>query len=111
MTNSDAEKELEAFIDSYRRIFKYRQEFIPDHYVAVIKINDQYSIVEKESTTTIEGFNKELFIKLLVKEELVFQTASAYADVKDLRTGGCNMGCWATSTPDLHTYGCRKYVK
>lgn len=110
MTNSAALEELDLFNDSFRRIYRYKQEFIPDHYVAILKEGDEFVVNVVDSTTDIEGFNKEMFIKLLIKEELIFKTSNVYVDTTELRTDGCNMGCWATSTPDLHAFGCKKFV-
>lgn len=111
LTKVDAEQELERFIETYRRVYRYKQAFIPDHFVAVLKEKDEYVINKNDSTTTIDGFNKELFIKLLVKEELQFETSNMYADVVEMRTDGCTCGSWATSTPEHHSFICRKYVK
>jgi hypothetical protein len=109
MTNSAALEELDLFNDSFRRIYRYKQEFIPDHYVAILKEGDEFVVNVVDSTTDIEGFNKEMFIKLLVKEELIFQTSNVYVDTTELRTDSCECGAWA-STPNNHVYWCKKYV-
>lgn len=111
MSNNEAEQELEKFMDGYRKIYKYRQEFLHDHYLSIVKLDDNYIIQKNDSTTDIPDFNKELFIKLLVKEELVFQTSNIYVNCTELRTGGCVCGAWATQHPDHHSPMCRKYVK
>ena len=111
MLKLDVDVELAKFYDNYRRIYRLKCEFTPDHFISVKKIEEEFLLVPEESTIFIENFNKDLFIKMLGKEEIVFETASAYANVTDLRTGGCDMGCWITSNSDLHTFGCKKYVK
>lgn len=117
MTKSLAEEELNTFIVNSRKIYKYTQEFIPDHYITVQKIlidksdgstEDDYKIVENESTTIIKDFNKEMFIKLLIKEELKSVDKGWFIKINDLRTGGCNCGAWSTSNPNNHVSWCSK---
>ncbi len=116
MTRTDVETELIQFTSGFRRVYKYKQEFIPDHYITISKVIktqldsstiEEFEIIMSESTTNIEGFDKELFIKLLMKEELKFNDGGKwYMKIRDIRTGGCDMGCWATSNPTLHSPDC-----
>jgi len=118
MTRSDVEDELNQFISGFKRIYRYIQEFIPDHYITVSKISkiqpdgstiEEFEINESESTTNIEGFDKELFIKLLIKEELKFNdTTKWFLKIKDIRTNSCVCGAWATLNPDHHAHWCNK---
>lgn len=130
MTRSDVDKLLSEFSIPSRKVFAYKQEFIPDHYVTIEKKfrsdkqgalikNDEgtdfiidYSIIKDQSTYVIPNFDNDLFIKLLMKEELTLPHESKwYMDITSFRTGGCDMGCWATGNPNLHSFGCRKHFK
>ena len=130
MTKSDLELFLNEFPVPGRKVFVYKQEFIPDHYVTIeknfktdkqgglIKTEDeteflyQYKINEAESTYIIPNFDNDLFFKLLMKEELFLPHESKwYMSITDFRTGGCTCGAWATTNPNLHTFDCRRYFK
>ncbi len=120
MTRTDVELELMQFTNGFKRIYRYKQEFIPDHYVTVIKTSkvnkdgsseEDFSLLLTESTTEIEDFDKELFIKLLTKEELKFNIDGKwFSEITDLRTDSCICGAWATLNSTSHAFWCRKSI-
>lgn len=122
MTRSDAEVELVQFNNgSYKRVYRYKQEFIPDHYVTVqryMKVHEDgsteesFTIDKNESTINIDGFDKEMFIILLMKEELKHNDNGRwFMKIRDLRTDSCVCGAWATSNADCHTDWCVKRTR
>lgn len=121
MTRTDVEAELSQFTSGFKRTYRYIQEFIPDHFITVMKISkvqsdgssiEEFELVKEDCTTIIENFDKELFIKLLIKEELKSrEDIKWFIKARDLRTDGCDMGCWATQNPTLHSPLCKKSYK
>lgn len=111
MQRSDAELELAAFTNGFKRIYKYRREFVPIEYVTVFKsLEDSYEIMGSESTINIEYFNKDIFLQMLINEELVYHNSDKwYYKVVDLKTNKCECGAWATQNPNAHTFWCYKY--
>lgn len=116
---SDAEAILDNFPLNSKQVFVFKQEFIPDHYIELTYTMDKQFIVSQKTTdipNLVDSVSKfvvkEELLKLLVSEQLkVHSGGSWYMDFTSYRTGGCDMGCWASSTPNLHTFGCRKYFK
>lgn len=121
MLKSDAEQFLEDFPLVSKKVFVYKQEFLPDEYITIEKsIERNYKLTEectiKEIPNLVDkvtGFVvKEELVKLLSSEQLKeYIKDKWYMNINDFKTGGCNMGCWATSNPDLHSPLCRKYIK
>ena len=113
MTRTDAEAFFNNMSVGTTRLFKYRQEFILPHYVNIRKDSDNSVIlVIKDSTTNINDLDKDMFVRMLMREELVESTGHGWnTDVNHLRTGGCSCGAWATTEPNCHSYWCIKHGK
>lgn len=119
MIRSEIESFLENISIPSRKVFVYKQEFLPDEYITVEKTfksfegtEHQYKIIESESTYVIPHFSYDLFYTLLAKEELVLcESGKWYMSIKDYKCQSCCCGAWATINPEHHSFWCRKYMK
>lgn len=107
MRRSDAEDLYNYWSDDTFKVFKYVQEFIPNDYMCVKKTKGDVLVIEQNTSRTLKELDKDIFINLICKEELIYQpNESVYGDVKNLKTGGCNMGCWILGKDASHDPSC-----
>lgn len=121
MTPNEVDQFLEEFPFNYKKVFIYKQEFLPNEYITIIRdLNTKQFQLGDDNTTEVKGLVDSVtgFIlqdelkRLLMKEELVQYTGSKwYMDIADLKTDGCSCGSWATSNPTLHSFNCVKWGK
>lgn len=121
MIKSDIDTFIENWPLTSKKIFVYKQEFLADEYITIVKTMEKNLELTSERTIDVIPYLVDKvtnfiimdeFIKLMSSEQLKEQDDKKwFMNIIDLKTGGCDMGCWATSNPDIHSFDCRKYTK
>lgn len=119
MIRSEVDILIENITLNSKKIFVFKQEFIPDNFIEITRTGDNQlvvtqktvdiaNLVDKVTNFIIQDELKRLLITDQLKEH---HGSSWYMDFMSFKTKGCNCGGWATSNPDLHSFDCRKYIK
>lgn len=125
MTPNDVDTFLSEFPVNTKKLFAYKQEFLVDEYLYIEKNEGQDAcrfnfIVDETTIDTIPNLVDKVtgFIiqdelkRLMVCEQLKeYKGDKWYTTLKSYKTDGCDMGCWSTSNPNVHSFDCRRYGK
>jgi hypothetical protein len=93
------------------RIYKYRRAFTPPEFITIVRQHDNiFKALPTQSTYDLGELALDKIQSMIRSLELVLYSDSSWSiDVHFLKTGGCDMGCWATSSPNDHSPNCRLY--
>lgn len=106
--------EVDSFIEDWSvglcRIFKFKQEFMPDDYLLIKRDSLDMFTIDLTSTTIIPDMDREGLTKMMTQETLKFYSSPIWADLREIKTNGCTCGGWILRTPS-HSDICKLYRK
>src|ERR1700741_1433782 len=96
MMRSEAENFILNWYCDTNKIFKYKQEFLPDEFIMIEKKDaDTFEVDKKQSTYNLEIKDKNNFIYLLTSGQLIYDQEYTWKTPIEMKTGGCSCGQWS----------------